>query len=478
MRRVLVLEANDKLRGDLLLGLRRHAIEAEGFSDLDEMGAALVLGTTDVIVVGAGACDVRDLVVATGASPSPIEIVVLVRGGIEPGLQAMRAGAIDFVGVEQGIEAVAQALSKIDARRAFLSDDARALPRTAGPRPRGAAGSPSTVMVGANAKIVALMTMVRRLAGVRAAILIGGESGTGKELIAQALHNESPWRAGAFVAVNCGAIPAGLIESELFGHVRGAFTDAVRDKRGLFEAAHGGTLFLDEIADLPLGLQSKLLRAVQDGVVRRVGDVSDLRVETRVVAATARDLAGEVKAGRFREDLYYRLAGLLIQIPPLRDRRDDIPLLATHFLARGRARLGLTVNDIEPEAMQALVAYGWPGNVRELENTIERAAVLCVGNRIDLASLPERLLSASPANTIAAPVIERKPDAADAADLSIKRASRRAEENLIKRALVATGGNRTRAAELLEISHRALLYKIKEYGIVVVRGKRDLAELD
>jgi two-component system response regulator AtoC len=270
------------------------------------------------------------------------------------------------------------------------------------------------------------------------------------------------------VAVNCAAIPPGLVESELFGHVRGSFTDAVRDKRGLFEAANGGTLFLDEIADLPLLLQVKLLRVLQDGVIRRVGDVDDLRVEARVVAATARDLLAEVHAGRFREDLYYRLAGLSIHIPPLRDRPDDIPLLAYHFLERARQRLRILVNDIQPEALQILCEHTWPGNVRELENTIERAAVLCTGGSIDAPSLPDRLLAGRTTPDPGLPQMVMV-GGDDPADLSIKRASRRAEEDLIRRALAETGGNRTKAAELLEISHRALLYKIKEYGIVVPR---------
>ncbi|MES1208306.1 MAG: sigma 54-interacting transcriptional regulator, partial [Pseudomonadota bacterium] len=254
-----------------------------------------------------------------------------------------------------------------------------------------------------------------------------------------------------------------------------------RDKQGLFEAAHGGTLFLDEIADLPLALQSKLLRVVQDGVMRRIGDVQDNRVEVRVVAATARDLTAEVRAGRFREDLYYRLAGLSIHIPPLRDRRADIPGLAAHFLARARAKLGRKVDGIDADALRALVAYAWPGNVRELENTIERAAVLCAADHIDVASLPERLLppgarvasSGRGADGFPAGTPAAGPEA-EAPDLSIKRASRRFEQDLIRRALVVTGGNRTRAAELLEISHRALLYKIKEYEIVVSRPTRDV----
>jgi two-component system response regulator AtoC len=280
------------------------------------------------------------------------------------------------------------------------------------------------------------------------------------------------------VPVNCGAIPAGLIESELFGHMRGAFTDAVRDKTGLFEAADGGTLFLDEIADLPLGLQAKLLRVLQDGIVRSVGSNDDLHVQVRVVAATARDLLSEAQAGRFREDLYYRLAGLEIHLPPLRDRRDDIPVLAEHFLHRACDRLGLGARHIDAEAMRLLVDYAWPGNVRELENTVERAAVLCGDDRVDVASLPDKVAmrpataGAEEGGATGLGLLTVDPEGDPAAELSIKRASREIEDNLIRRALARTGGNRVRAAELLEISHRALLYKIKDYGIEVAPARR------
>jgi two-component system, NtrC family, response regulator AtoC len=297
-------------------------------------------------------------------------------------------------------------------------------------------------------------------------VLIGGESGTGKELVARAIHSNSPRARAAFIAVNCGAIPANLLESELFGHRKGAFTDASRDRKGLFEEATGGTLFLDEIGELPLNLQVKLLRVLQEGEIRRLGESQDTKVDVRVVAATARDLADEVKRGAFREDLYYRLNVFALHLPALRDRREDIPLLVEHFLARMKARMGLHISEVTAEALRILVAYDWPGNVRELENTMERAIVLAEGPAIDVDSLPERLRVAdSPPPAAQA--------AADEGDLSIKKASRRSEEALIRRALERTKGNRTRAAELLEISHRALLYKIREYGIVSARDTRD-----
>jgi len=323
-----------------------------------------------------------------------------------------------------------------------------------------ASPDPLATLVGESAAMTALKAAVRKMAPHKATVLVLGESGTGKEVVARALHALSP-RAGApFVAVNCGAIPAGLIESELFGHRKGAFTDAVRDRAGLVEEAAGGTLFLDEIGELPAPSQVKLLRVLQDGHVRRLGDDAgaDLVVDVRVVAATSRALEDEVAAGRFREDLLFRLDVLTVRLPPLRARAGDVAVLAAHFLARARSRLGAVVvaRGFAPEALATMAAYPWPGNVRELENVVERAAVLCEADAIDVANLPERMAGA------AAPV---QPPPVGDEDLSIKRGARRMEEALIRRALARTGGNRTRAAELLEISPRALLYKIKEYGV-------------
>jgi two-component system response regulator AtoC len=310
---------------------------------------------------------------------------------------------------------------------------------------------------------------LRKIAEFKTTVLVGGESGTGKELVARALHRCSPRRDEPFIAVNCGAIPAPLLESELFGHRKGAFTDANRDRRGLFEEANGGTLFLDEIGELPLALQVKLLRVLQEEEIRRLGDTQDVKIDVRIVAATARDLAAEVARGGFREDLYYRLNVVALHLPALRERREDIPLLVTHFIERMNARMGLAIVGALPEAMRLLVEYDWPGNVRELENTVERAMVLAESSHLEVDGLPDKVrgLTRHPRKTAA----EGHDLIPDDGDLSIKRASRRAEEDLIRRALAKTNGNRTRAAELLEISHRALLYKIKEYGIAPAKGE-------
>ncbi|MCH2110682.1 MAG: sigma-54 dependent transcriptional regulator, partial [Polyangiaceae bacterium] len=306
-----------------------------------------------------------------------------------------------------------------------------------------------------SANMQKIFRTISKISDFKTTVLVSGESGVGKELVARALHQRSSRRGGPFIAVNCGAIPDNLLESELFGHKRGAFTDAISDRQGLFESANGGTLFLDEIVELPLGLQVKLLRVLEDEKIRRVGESRDIQVDVRIIAATHRDLQAETEAGRFREDLFYRLNVLQIAVPPLRERREDIPLLLEHFIDRNNLRLGTNIQGVTSEARRLLYEYSWPGNVRELENTVERAMVLCEKQQIAMQDLTERIREA------------RDPIKLHLAsgELSVKKTTRFMEEVLIRRALKKTNGNRTRAAELLEISHRALLYKIKDYQI-------------
>jgi two-component system, NtrC family, response regulator AtoC len=310
-------------------------------------------------------------------------------------------------------------------------------------------------IVSRNQRMQDIFTLVRKVAEFKTTVLILGESGTGKELIAKALHKQSKRKNAPFVAVNCGAIPHSLLESELFGHIKGAFTDASTDKAGLFEQANGGTLFLDEIGEMPLLLQVKLLRVLQDEEIRPVGSSIVKKIDVRVVSATAKDLEQEVVANRFREDLYFRLNVLAITLPPLRERSEDIPLLADHFLTKYGERFGKGGVRLSQDALRVLVGYPWPGNVRELENCIERGLLLCEGDMVGIDALPESVLGKSEPKTSAAAIM---PDL-----LSIKKAEEILERELIKRALEKTGGNRTHAARLLEISHRSLLYKLKEY---------------
>ncbi len=320
-------------------------------------------------------------------------------------------------------------------------------------------------MIGRAASMQAVYAMIRKVAEFKSTVLITGESGTGKELVARAIHVASPRASKPFIPVNCGAIPEALIESELFGHAKGAFTGAHAMKKGLAEEAGSGTLFLDEIGELPGAMQVKLLRFLQEEEIRRVGETKPLKVDCRVVAATSRDLQAEVKAGRFREDLFFRLNVLPIHLPPLRERAEDIPSLVEHFLRTFSSRMSSPVTAISPETMKALTEYRWPGNVRELENTIERAVVMASGSTLELGDLPDKLRKPATPEPAAADAPKDRLLDLVGGTLSIKRASEWLERELIRRALEKTGGNRVQAADLLEISARALQYKIRDYKL-------------
>jgi two-component system response regulator AtoC len=369
-------------------------------------------------------------------------------GNVDLALEAIKAGAYDYVQKPFKHEEIVLTLRKAEERESLRREN-RVL------REEIRKEHQFEQILAKSQAMQEIFKTISKIADYKTTVLISGESGTGKELVARALHRRSSRRGGAFVAVNCGAIPENLLESELFGHKKGAFTDANNDRRGLFEEADGGTLFLDEIGELPTPLQVKLLRVLQDETIRRVGDSRDMKVDVRIIAATHRDLTAEVKAARFREDLFYRLNVLPIVVPPLRVRREDITLLVDHFVARNNARLGTSIRGIDTEARRILAEYAWPGNVRELENTIERAMVLSEGDLLVATDLPERI------REVRDPVQVQLASG----ELSIKKTTRVIEETLIRRALQKTKGNRTRAAEVLELSHRALLYKIKDYKI-------------
>ena len=377
-------------------------------------------------------------------------IVMSAYGTHDTAIEAMKAGAYDYVSKPFRPDEVLLVLRKAE-ERLRLSRENRRL------RSELSAGFGFENFVGASPALQELLRQLRKVAPTKATVLVTGESGTGKELVARAIHELSPRSAMPFVAVNCGAIPGELIESELFGHVRGAFTDASRDKKGLAAEADGGTLFLDEIGELPLLLQVRLLRFLEDEQVRRVGDTRSEKVDVRVVAATARDLVRATKEGLFREDLFYRLNVVNLRLPALRERPEDVPALVDHFLAKHRRlRPEAPLRGISPEALELLRSHRWPGNVRELEHAIERAVVLADGPSIEESDLPDDVRAGPP---------PAAPAPRTGGDLSVKRAFRALEEQLIREALERTGGNRTRAAELLDLSYRALLYKVKEYGI-------------
>ncbi|MBM4398351.1 MAG: sigma-54-dependent Fis family transcriptional regulator, partial [Deltaproteobacteria bacterium] len=312
-------------------------------------------------------------------------IVMSAYGSNDTAIEAMKAGAYDYVNKPFTADEILLTLRKVEEREQLRRENLELKSRVG----RATNGSQIVVSSEAMKKVVATAT---RIAAYRSTVLLTGESGTGKEVVARLVHEASPRARAAFVPVNCGAIPEGLMESEFFGHVKGAFTDAYGNKRGLIESANGGTLFLDEVGELPLMLQVKILRFLQEGEVRRIGDTRAQKVDVRVIAATARDLTAEAAAGRFREDLFYRLNVVPIRIPPLRERPEDIPALVDHFLKRTCERLHVTrVSGVSADAMRALMAYAWPGNVRELENLVERAVVLTDAAEIGLEALPEHV---------------------------------------------------------------------------------------
>jgi len=380
-----------------------------------------------------------------GGFSKPI-IMMSAYGTMDDAIAAMRLGAFDYVSKPFNNDEIQVVLARAVERESLRAENVRLR--------QAAHVTAEQEILSDNARMRDLLAMVRKVAGFKTTVLITGESGTGKELIARSIHRNSPWAEQPFVAINCGAIPEPLLESELFGHAKGAFTDAVADKEGLITAASGGTLFLDEIGELPLSLQVKLLRVLQEQKVRPVGANREREVDLRVVTATARDLEELVKEGRFREDLFYRLNVFHLEVPPLRERADDIPLLAGHFIRKIAARHGLPQSEIDAQALKHIVAYQWPGNVRELENAMERAVVLAGGRVILPEYLPERLQEAT---------MPPLPYATD--DLSVKRNMRRLEKQLIREALRQTAGNKSKAAQLLDLSLRALLYKIKDYEI-------------
>lgn len=306
----------------------------------------------------------------------------------------------------------------------------------------------------------AMMTIfetIAKIADYKTTVLITGESGTGKELIARAIHFNSVRKNRPLVDINCGGIPENLLESELFGYVKGAFTDANRTKKGLFEEADGGTLFLDEIGDMPLSLQVKLLRALQEEEIRPLGCGQSIKVDVRIIAATAKRLRDQVRDKQFRDDLFYRINVLAIEVPPLRERREDIPILVDFFVKKYNQRLGLAVTDIDKKCLEKLIHYSWPGNVRELENVIERTMALSDSNVLTTKNLPPELYFGGVNADIAM--------GGGYVGFSIKQNRAIMERHLIIKALEETGGNRTHASALLEISIPALLYKMKEYLI-------------
>jgi two-component system response regulator AtoC len=450
--KILVIDDDAGLRKSLglILGDAGHTVVS---AESGERGLALALESLPDLIL----CDVRMpgmsgidfLEEYHRAQGEALVLVMTAYGSNELAVEAMKKGAYDYLPKPFGADEVLLTIQKAQEREDLRREVGRLREtvRTSERFGEIVARSPAMMMA---------LEQASKVAQHATPVLIEGASGTGKELVARLIHRESPRGAGPFVPVNCGAIPENLLESEFFGYVKGAFSGAERDREGLFEAAGGGTLFLDEVGELPAGLQVKLLRALQEGEVRRLGDNSLRRVDVRVISATNRDLDEAIREGEFREDLYYRIAVVPIRLPALRHRPEEIPLLVTHFIERLRDRLGVEVESVDPDAMELLLGYAWPGNIRELENVLERAVVLADSPEIGVEDLPSAIRTPG-----------SRPEVASLSgdDLSVKRHMADLERALIVRALEQTAGNRTKAAELLELSPRALRYKVRDYGI-------------
>ena len=374
-------------------------------------------------------------------------------GSIDMAIEAMKLGAYDFISKPFKNEEIRLTIKKAEERERLKKENIELKDRIQRMGGNLTFGS----MVGKSPAMQAVFSMALKVARFDSTVLITGESGTGKELVAQGIHQESDRSAGPMVAVNCASIPENLMESELFGHVKGAFTGADKDKKGLFELAQGGTLFLDEVGDIPTALQPKLLRVLQESEIRAVGSAKAKSIDVRVISATSKNLESEMDSGQFREDLFFRLNVVPIKLPPLRQRSEDIPLLCQFFINRFNESLGSQIKNISTAAMAELVKYSWPGNIRELENSIERAIVLADGTTLELDNF-----DFVKANSGA---ISEAGTNGEYDGFSLKIAKAELEARMIRKALAATDGNRTHAANLLEISHPSLLSKMKLYGV-------------
>jgi two-component system, NtrC family, response regulator HydG len=466
MARILIADDHDAMREGMAISLSRQGHEVLAVKGGADALAAYRKKPTDVVVTDLRMIPVDGIQVVRGLreqDPDATVLVVSAHGTIATAVEAMRAGAIDFIEkpfspdvlrarVEKAIEISRERRGARTARgraEAFAADLVREHD------PHG--------LVGSSEPMHRVLDQVRRVAPTDATVLVLGESGTGKELVARAVHDASPRVSQPFVSISCAAVPETLLESELFGHERGAFTGAIKRKLGRFELANGGTIFLDEVGDIPPAVQVKLLRVLQERQFERVGGEETLDVDVRVVSATNRDLERLVQSGRFREDLYYRLNVVPIQLPPLRDRPGDVGELARFFVSRLAPRMGRNVNGVSAEALALLERHRWPGNVRELENVIEQALVFADAELIRPADLPEGLRRAPPAAGLPVPSGER----------SLTAILEDLEQQLILSAYERAKGVKAETARLLGIKPSALYYKLEKYGIVKPGEKPD-----
>jgi two-component system, NtrC family, response regulator AtoC len=486
-KRILIADDEINIRRVLEAILRRDGYDVVTAANGDEALAGMSRGIHTVITdLKMPGLDGMGLLRKLSADFPDVPVVMITaHGSVENAVEAVKLGAFDYVEKPFDQEQIRQIVAKALRTHMLSRRDAR---------PEEAASRGRFRLVGESSAIQQIYQVVEKVADTPSTVLITGESGTGKELVARALHDNSSRTGGPFIKINCAAIPKTLMESELFGYEKGAFTGAVGSKPGRFELAHGGSLFLDEIGEIPVEMQVKLLRVLQESEFERVGGIKTIKVDVRLITATNRDLATEITTGGFRDDLYYRLNVVPIHLPPLRERREDIPLLVNHFITRFNERLKKQVTGVEPDAIERLISHHWPGNIRELENVIERTILFCEGSTIRTADLPGEFGGTPPQAAAVAPVNEERPPstATSSGALpiiqglapssvsssvpqvgeevgSLKEAVRaeteRVERELIQRALDETAGNVTQAARKLQISRKSLQTKMKELGL-------------
>jgi two-component system response regulator PilR (NtrC family) len=458
--RLLVVDDELSMRELLAIMLRKSGYEVVLADGGEAAIEALQREVFDLVVTDLRMRTIDGLGVLRAAkehAPQTVVLVVTAYASTETAVEAMKLGAYDYITKPFKLDEIRLTIANALERKR-LQEENQALRRQL--RQERSVDA----FLGKSKKMLEVFDTIRKIADSASTVMITGESGTGKELVARAIHHESARRKRPFVSVNCGAVPEGLMESELFGHVKGSFTGAVASTIGLFSAADGGTLFLDEITEIPQSVQVKLLRAVQEREIRRVGDTRDIKVDVRLIAASNRDLGKAVADGVLREDLFYRLNVIPIVLPPLRDRLEDIPLLAAHFVERIAREMGRGVRAVSPEALTVLERYHWPGNIRELENIIERAIVLGSGDTLTPDQLPRDLTRPRGLPEVA---VDLPPTGLD-----LETTLERIEQQYIEAALDRTAGVQTHAAELLGLSFRQFRYKLQKYAPRLSRPTR------
>jgi DNA-binding NtrC family response regulator len=459
-RTVLIVEDDSSLRSSLHRYLRRSSVVleaatcAEAFQHIDQSRIDVML--VDIMLPDGQGFELSDR--AARLRPRPGVIIMTGDDRMDHAIAALQHGAADFLLKPFSFEALDQAIARVERRNDVpVAPEGEASDNLT---PAAWRDRFAPDILGDDPKLLKVFGVLQRVADTDVSVLITGPSGTGKELIAHALVASNRAQGRPFVAVNCAAIPETLLESELFGHVRGAFTGATENRKGRFESADGGAIFLDEIGELPLPLQAKILRVLQEKEVTPIGSSSSKKVEVRVIAATNRDLEEMVEAGGFREDLLYRLNVIPVELPALRERRSDVPQLVRHFIERANERRSRHISGIEDDALELLVAYDWPGNVRQLENTVERMVVLKSDGALTLADLPPKIRATNP-DRIYAPMIPKLP----VEGLDLQRAVDSFENALMTQALERTGWNKNRAAKLLRMNRTTLVEKLKKKGL-------------